>query len=397
MSDQPTLFVPTNWDPALIPEFERFRVDEVYGKFSYDLTGGGRAAYITKPISRKRCAEYIQEIRKRGIRFNYLLNSMCLDNQEQSRSWRKKMFLFLEWLGNRGVDSVTVTIPYLLDVIKRHFPHFKVGIGTGAQVDSAARAKYWEGLGADAITLSEITVNRNFRILRSIRAAVRCKLQLIANNGCLQGCPFAFYHAVCNAHASQSSRKNALFIDYCRLQCRHEVYSDVSNFLKLNWIRPEDIGFYGRLGVDSIKLVDRVMPTAYLRTVLSAYSRQSYEGNLLDILTGMLGTSRYRLGELFSKARFFFHPFQVNVFSFFFAFSKLKNCAVYVDNKGLDGFIENISRINCGDTDCRDCGYCGEIAQKVIRCEDLKKFARSRDNFRAALDGLTGGDFFHYV
>lgn len=396
MPEYPTLFVPTNWDPSLISEFERYHVDEVYGKLPSDLTGGGRASYISRPVTKEGCVEYIEDLHKAGIRFNYLLNSMCLGGVEYGNKWRREMCLFLEWLERIGVDAVTVTIPYLLEIIKKHFPRFKAGIGSGAQVDSAARAGYWEGLGADLITLSEISVNRNFRLLRSIRAAVRCKLQMIANNGCLQGCPFAFYHAVCNAHASQSGRESALFIDYCRLRCRQQVYSSPADFLKLNWIRPEDSGFYGRLGVDSIKLVDRIMPTEHLRRVLRAYGSRSYEGNLLDILTGILGKSRYTPGELFSRMRFFFHPFQVNVFTLFRSFHKLKNCEIYIDNKALDGFIENISRINCGDTDCGECGYCGKIAEKVVRF-DAGRFSRSRDSFRETLEKLTGGGFFRYV
>lgn len=45
------LSVPTNWDDGLIETFTGARVDEVYGKLASDIFGGGRAAYLARPVS----------------------------------------------------------------------------------------------------------------------------------------------------------------------------------------------------------------------------------------------------------------------------------------------------------------------------------------------------------
>jgi collagenase-like PrtC family protease len=70
-----------------------------------------------------------------------------------------------------GVRRVTVSTPFLLELVKRRFPEFKVRVGIYAQVDTPRRARFWEDLGADAIVLESFSINRNFS-----RATRRCRL-----------------------------------------------------------------------------------------------------------------------------------------------------------------------------------------------------------------------------
>lgn len=113
-------------------------------------------------------------------------------------------------------------------------------------------------MGADIITLKQSTFNRNFNMLKKIREYVKCELQLIANNGCLFSCPFGFYHTHLIPHASQRWNKyrNSI-VDYCALSCKYIKLKEPVNFIRAVWIRPEDVHYYEKIGIDYLKLVGR--------------------------------------------------------------------------------------------------------------------------------------------
>jgi collagenase-like PrtC family protease len=206
-----------NYDPELVPALASYPVDEVYGRFPTDGVSSGRPRYLATPLSEGDLRRYVRLLDHHGIAFNYLLNGACFGNHEWTRPWQKRVTALLAKLGDMGVRRVTVSTPFLLELVKRRFPEFKVRVGIYAQVDTPRRARYWEGLGADAIVLESFSINRNFRRLAAIRHAVRCDLELIANHVCLMNCPMQTYHQNGFAHASDDTR--TLFIDYCFLRC----------------------------------------------------------------------------------------------------------------------------------------------------------------------------------
>ncbi len=68
-----------------------------------------------------------------------------------------------------GVESVTVSSPYLLRLVKVRFPSLKVRISVFGGVDRLRKAQMWEEMGADCIVLDSILVNREFATLSRIR------------------------------------------------------------------------------------------------------------------------------------------------------------------------------------------------------------------------------------
>ncbi|HZL66553.1 MAG TPA: U32 family peptidase [Candidatus Limnocylindrales bacterium] len=174
-----------NYDPELVPALAPYPVDEVYGRFPTDGVSSGRPRYLATPLSEGDLRNYIRLLDHHGIAFNYLLNGACFGNHEWTRLWQKRVTALLAKLGDMGVRRVTVSTPFLLELVKHRFPEFKVRVGIYAQVDTPRRARCWEGLGADAIVLESFSINRNFRRLTAIRQAVRCDLELIANHVCL--------------------------------------------------------------------------------------------------------------------------------------------------------------------------------------------------------------------
>src|ERR1039458_7429515 len=143
------LTVPANYDLEVVPALARYPVTEVYGKLPGDLVGGGRPSYMGTPLGARALGRYVAVLQQHGIAFNYLFNSSCQGNREWTRPWQKRFMRLLDWLGDIGVRNLTVSTPFLLEVIKARRPQFTVKVGIYAQVDTPRRAKFWEDLGAE--------------------------------------------------------------------------------------------------------------------------------------------------------------------------------------------------------------------------------------------------------
>ena len=116
------LTVPANYDLELVPALAQYPVAEVYGKLPGDLVGGGRPSYMGTPLTKTDLGRYAAALQQQGIAFNYLLNSSCHGNREWTRSWQKRFMRLLDTLGNLGIRHVTVSTPFLLEVVKARRP-----------------------------------------------------------------------------------------------------------------------------------------------------------------------------------------------------------------------------------------------------------------------------------
>jgi collagenase-like PrtC family protease len=376
-----------NYDPELVPDLAAYPVDEVYGKFPTDGISGGRPGYLATPVSESDLRSYINLLERYGIAFNYLLNGSCFGNREWTRSWQKRITALLDKLGGMGVKRLTVSTPFLLELVKRRFPEFKVRVGIYAQVDTPRRARFWEDLGADAITLESFSINRDFRRLAAIRESVSCDLQLIANHVCLLNCPLQSYHQNGFAHASEDT--GTLFIDYCLMRCSRLRLSDPSQFIKSCWIRPEDISIYEEMGYRTFKLLERGIPSSELLRRVKAYSERKFDGNLAELLLSY-GFKEPVRKESFWTLKHFFKPRQANPMRLKPLFelarlqgwlSPLSESPIRVDNRKIPkNFLEGFRNRDCSSLDCGTCGYCDGIAEQAVsiapayRAEVLKKY-----------------------
>ncbi|MFZ0726396.1 MAG: U32 family peptidase [Desulfobacterales bacterium] len=377
-----------NYDPELVPALAAYPVDEVYGKLPADGISGGRPRYLATPLAPANLKRYITLLDHHGIAFNYLLNGACFGNREWSRTWQKKVTGLLERLGEMGVRRLTISTPFLLELVKRRFPEFKVRVGIYAQVDTPRRARFWEDLGADAITLESFSINRNFSRLAAIRRAVRCDLQLIANHVCLPNCPLQSYHQNGFAHASNGT--GTLFIDYCFLRCSRMRLTDVSQFIKAAWIRPEDLAAYEALGFTTFKLLERGIPSAELLRRVRAYSERRFSGNLAELVLSYGFKEKIRK-ESFWTLRHFWKPRQASsqrlqplrdLARLQGMLSPLPENPIRVEAGRIPAsFLEGFRDRDCAAMDCRACGYCERIAAQAVsvapefRTAVLKKYA----------------------
>lgn len=377
------LSVATNFESALIAGIRNYPVLELYGKLRQDAIGGGRAPYQLAHVSRKQLARHVKEAHEAGIGFNYLLNSSCLGNREITRRGQRDIDKLLAWICAIGVDSVTVAIPYLLKLIKTRYPQLKVRISLFAGVDRVRKAQMWEDLGADCIVLDSILVNRELKTLEKIRKSVGCDLELLVNNNCLMGCALSPSHMNTIAHSAQSCHENkGFFIDWCYLQCTEMKLRDPVNYIRSEWIRPEDLHVYENLGYDRFKIVERDIPTEMLVMRVKAYAERRFDGNLLDLIQpfgfkGIKKSDRYYRRGLGWLLRFLVRPGLVNPLRMLL----LKRLAdlrcmtrlvedqqpVTIDNRALDGFIERFREAGCRDVNCPECRWCHKFADRAVR------------------------------
>ncbi len=384
--------VATNFQDDFIEKINKKEVYEIFGKLNADFIGGGRPSRILPSISRKKLRQHIREAHNNGLQFNYLLNAACLGNREFSLKGQREIHKLLGWLEEIEVDSVTVTVPYLLELIKKKYPRFKVCISAFAYINNLGKAKYWEDLGADLLNLESLYLNQDFEMLRKMRRYLRCELQLLVNGGCFRFCPFMLYHRVIDAHASQTCNGAGIFhMEYCILNCRYARLKDPVNFIRSDWIRPEDIHYYEEVGIDSLKIAERSYPTDSIALAVDAYTKRSYEGNLADLIPAyhpksfLKGKRKFLLALKYLPRFFSINPFLV------MKLSKVPlDLDVYVDNRALDGFLDFFVQGKCkGQGSCNECGYCYEITRKAVKIDEGYR-QKMLERWREALDNILG-------
>jgi collagenase-like PrtC family protease len=384
------LSVATNWDLALLDRLGKIpQVSSVYGKKDRDFFGGGRPSYLLPEAGTEQVERYVRETHKRGFRFNYLINPQCLDNLEYTAEFHRLIIEEIQWLDDIGVDAVTVSIPFLLQLIKRQFPRLRVTVSVFANINSVQRAQFFEDLGVDTISLPEY-VNRDFRLLEQITRGVSCDVQLIANMTCLFGCPFQLYHANLVSHASQAEHVSRGFCpDYCILNCTKRKISRPEEIIKSRWIRPEDTHVYEEVGIASFKIIERFDSTETLTRTVDAYAARAYDGNLADILNIKTRPQK----QLSPDVSYFLQPDLADV-------SRLKDMEEtlyladqYIDNQALDGFLEFFKTKQCYTSSCDDCGYCGDMALDAVWI-DPHAASRALERLDARLEDLVSSRMF---
>jgi collagenase-like PrtC family protease len=405
------LSVPCNFDDALIDQLDGYPVYEVFGKVTTDYAGGGRPSFYLPKANKSTVERFVKKAHDKGIEFNYLINASCMGNAEYTREGNQKIRETLDWVDDIGVDSVTVGQIYLLQLVKRCYPRLKVRISAHRFTDSARKARFWEDHGADCIVLNETAFAREFKALEAIRNSVSCDLSLIVNNSCRQDCAIAATHACSLSHGSQKRNgKTPLALDYHMLFCLEYRLREPVNYIRANWIRPEDLHHYESMGFTNFKIVERNTPTPELLRRVHAYANRSYSGNFLDlVLPFQYPESSYASAaarEAFSLRRamkYLFKPSQVNVTKvpklaalgrrMGLLYPRRGESPLQLDNRKLDGFIDRFLDKSCIDTDCEKCRYCHRVAEEALTIDpEYRQDVLSQ--YQELFEDMHGGRFW---
>ncbi len=403
------LSVACNFDDDLIDGLAPYPVYEVYGKLTSDYYGGGRPSFYLPQVDRDDLERYVNRVHKQGIRFNYLLNALATGNREFTREGQRQVDEMLGWLAEIGVDSITVCHVYFLRLIKKRFPQFKVRISAHQFTDSPRKVRFWVENGADYIVVSEVNLHREFRVLRALQeAAGDTELQLIVNNWCRYDCAIAGTHAV-GLNAASQKGNSGFPLDYCSVVCNDIRVREPVNYLRANWIRPEDLPLYEEMGYHNFKIVERNTPTQILVERTKAYAERRYDGNMLDLVQnyaypyakmGPQAKDAYSFKRL---VKYFARPRAVNlwrfrkVIDFGHTMSMLYPLRgpnpVQINNRDLDGFMDRFKTEGCQELDCESCRYCHEWAESTVYIDPAWR-EKSSAILAELLSDLEGGEFW---
>lgn len=384
------LLVPTNWDPELIEPLSSLdAVEEMYGAMPLAVASGGRSGSSLPRVTPEEVEEYVKQVHAKGLKFDYPLNASCLGNMEWNEDFHRELLEQLDWLDTIGVDTITVAIPYLLELIREQFPRFGLRVSTVDFVNTVAKAKFFESMGADSITI-DFDANRDFGMLRELKNAVRCELVLLLNNVCLYQCPSKYHHYNCVSHSNQPySPVESSYMEYHLIRCASERYSDLSHFIKSRWIRPEDLAIYEEMGFNTFKVGGRSMSTEWITQTTTAYSSRQYNGNLCDLLqiadlatkhtNPLAPLSRIvKMGSRLARHKGLIrtfgsfpdlpHHLKLMEMESFGTLLRTQPPEIYVDNHALNGFLSFFNTQDC-DLECAHCNYCQKKADEVIRLD----------------------------
>lgn len=363
------LSVATNFDDKLIEELKKYPVYEVYGKLQEDYIGGGRPSNTLKSVDKTRLEEHVKKVRDSNIKFNYLLNGACLAIKSKCRR-QKNVREFLDYLKEIGVNALTVTNPFLLQIIKKYYDCFTVRISTFACIDSYEKARYWEEMGADYICVDFVKINRDFKTLKyMVDNLKKAKIELLMTNSCLKNCPYIHTHTAALSHASNIMNKDKeCYADWCLYKCQEYELKHVEEYIKSPWIRPEDVKEYEKIGVEHFKITERDFPTNEIIKRVKAYSEGKYDGNLLDLIQGHGWSNSENDNNTIKNIDDFTSMNEIikeicNVRGL--GCERRYKRHIYIDNRKLDGFIKFFKDGHCTGN-CLSCNYCKTIADKVI-------------------------------
>ncbi|MCU0287720.1 MAG: U32 family peptidase [Acidobacteria bacterium] len=338
--------------------YENARVIETYGNVTVsNALESGRVLSQLPQVDLTDLEMYIGYAREKGIEFNYTLNGTHLHNREFKREGVKKIKEFLRDIYSAGVRHVTVSLPTLMEIIQSLPYDFKIKASTLCQVTTPNKAAAYKQKGIDRLVVDE-SVNRNFAVLKKIARAFGPKVEIIINPLCLKDCIYRVFHY--NQISSDSIQQdNDIGVNYYEHRCVMQRHTNLSNLLRMCWVRPEDLSFYLDSGINHFKIQGRqaVLKGDPVKAV-EAYFRESYDGDLMDLL-------------------YIFYP--------------LNSFRIFMDNKKLDGFIKPFFQEEnfCG-RDCAYCGYCDRFAEKVIDYGKAAAIKNLADKFYFEYDKFTG-------
>lgn len=387
--------VACNWDPGLLDRIDYPDVVSVFAGLPNTTIGSGRSSILIRDLDEAGVRDYIRRVHAKGWSFDYNVNAMCLGNKELHAEGRAEILEYLQWLDDLGIDAVTISVPLLVEIVKKYFPSLRVKISSYQKIRSVSAARRFEDLGADALVLSE-HIQRDFRLLEAIRRAVQCKLVLIANVGCIYDCPNILTHANCNSHSGAKGEPTTVFTETYQTYCTMKRLESTAELIKMRWIRPEDVARYEDVGIDLLKIIDRHSTTDALAERVKAYYARSYEGNLLDLcgqMTNPKKSTRINLPQVLADGG---REEVDKVERLLDALATPVQDLFFVDNKRIPSdFLQGFVERDCSLLPCDRCGYCQRIADAAVTVRDQGRVDQALRKLRAVRSQIVDGSLLY--
>lgn len=331
------------------------KVIETYGNITRgEFFESGRAVSQLPEVNLDELAVYVQYAKKKNIHFNYTVNAPYISNREFTPEGVRELKLFLRNLYDIGIRFLTVTLPSVMMLVKSTGYPFKVKASAICTINNANKAMASKRMGYERIVLDQ-AISRDFHILRRIRNRFGENVEVIVNTPCYKDCMTRMVHYL-EIGGDSIGKTNEISFNYYEHMCMARRYEDAAKWLKLNWVRPEDLEYYTAAGINYFKLQGRqnIKKGADVVRALEYYLKEDYNGNLVDLL------------NLFAP---------INTFN------------IFVDNKKLKDFIKPFAGSdNFCARDCPACNYCETFAKKCIDLREADEVGRSALQFYRQYD-----------
>jgi collagenase-like PrtC family protease len=354
------LVLATNFDDQLPGRVADLPVRSFFGGFPVSLTGAGRPPFILPEVDREGFRRHLRTVHWAGRAFYATLNSNDLGLKEYGSGFLDTFVREVGELLDLGVDGFVVALPTLMEAIHRAYPEVPLSASSFARIRTVSQGEYFLRLGADTLILEE--ANRDFRLIRGlVRAGAR--VEVLANQTCIRDCPYRAHHLNTSSLCSQPGG-DRLWFEFPILECGLEVLRDPRKLVSSIWVRPEDLAVYEDVGVSRFKISGRNRPTDWLVRAARAYANRRYDGNLLDILSFVqIKGPANALAALAARGA---HPEVVGPLRE--AFASFGDVTIRND-AFPPGFLRRIAASDCEHRSCDECGFCGQVAERVVRID----------------------------
>lgn len=356
-----------NFDIALIDsikklndKYEHSKITEVYGSTREFAFLAARPAFRLPDISFGFFEDYIKQLNAIGVSFNYTMNSITFSSRQTLMRNRTQISHLVDLLAHIGVKRITVANPILFEIIG-HRPNIEIEISTIAHIDTITQIKYLKDNYNVTKICGNLLKNRNIKFLKA--AAKYCnangiQYECMTNEFCGVGgndyTTHCLYRDSCYIlHFYDKTKDDVLnyFDQYPMRYCMTSRNVDPVNWLRLQWIRPQDIQRYVDIGITNFKITGRTGTTEYIKKIAEAYMSQKWEENLLALWKP--------LETIYSEE---------NELDF--------NHSTYINSTKLDKFLDHwfnnldhdCSNEVCGDT----CKYCKAFYEDYINIFDAR-------------------------
>lgn len=322
---------------------------EFYGSTNPSVfLGSGRGNSNSLPaIDLHKLKNYCEAIRDMGFTFNYTINSLNFNNIELTKSGAEYIVKWVKKLRDEvGIRKFTVSNVIIIKILLENIKDIEIIASTILGVNSYSEARYLSDLGVNKIVMHEKAI-RNFALLSRISSFPNVDIELIVNNHCYHDCIVRSLHY--NAMGNNELSENDYYFDYFTNDC---TARNNYEYLKIPFIRPEDIDFYRSININNFKIEGRTnIDNSDIAKSLKSYINKSYEGNILELL----------------------YNFNVHFKDYYNGFK--------LDNRSLDGFIDKFlndeykCEIDCGIS----CDYCNVYLSNILNMDvNLNKMNKIR-------------------
>ena len=195
--------------------------------------------------------------------FIYLLNSprpLDIENPDFPQQLEKLELLLTE-LRKIGVKKLRVASVQLMSYIGKHYSDFDVLASTSLEYKTIWEYQNFIYFHPE---IKEIVpshdVNKNFKLLSILKKKYpNIELEIIVNEGCLQGCPNRILHQQINIDKYENFYTDECFSSsYCISFCNPLVTQyPIQSLVIGNLIFPWDIKEYSNIGITKFKFVGR--------------------------------------------------------------------------------------------------------------------------------------------